>query len=127
MLRSFVLSAAMTVAFFSLAKAETVLLMAEERGCYWCARWTEEIGPIYPKTAVGKTAPLIRYNRRDETPDVLLKNSVRFTPTFILAHDGQEVGRIEGYPGEDFFWALLKTLFTDANIAINETGKTNDS
>ncbi|WP_339106674.1 hypothetical protein [Roseovarius rhodophyticola] len=37
--------------------AETYLLMAEEQGCYWCARWNEEIAHIYPKTAEGKTAP----------------------------------------------------------------------
>jgi hypothetical protein len=30
--------------------AETRLIMAEEEGCVWCARWNEEIAPIYPKT-----------------------------------------------------------------------------
>ena len=38
--------------------AETYLLMAEEQGCYWCARWDDEIAHIYPKTDEGKTAPL---------------------------------------------------------------------
>lgn len=40
-----------------LATADTVLLMAEEDGCYWCANWTKEIGPIYPKTPEGQMAP----------------------------------------------------------------------
>ena len=30
------------------------LVMVEEPGCPWCARWTAEIGPIYPKTAEGR-------------------------------------------------------------------------
>ena len=35
---------------------------------------------------------------------------IRYTPTFVLARDGREVGRIEGYPGDSFFWALLDKL-----------------
>ena len=41
---------------------------------------------------------------------VLLQRPVRYSPTFVLADDGREVGRIEGYPGEDFFWGLLENL-----------------
>lgn len=35
---------------------------------------------------------------------------VVFTPTFILVEDGNERARLEGYPGEDFFWPLLSRL-----------------
>ncbi|NNE86647.1 MAG: hypothetical protein HKN27_01105 [Silicimonas sp.] len=104
------------------AHAETYLLMAEEDGCIWCARWNEEIGPIYPKTAEGKTAPLRRYDLHSETPDVAFDRLVHYTPTFILVEDGQEVGRIEGYPGEDFFWGLLTMVFEAANIPLDQTG-----
>jgi hypothetical protein len=38
---------------------------------------------------------------------VTLASRPRFTPTFIVVQDGAEIGRIEGYPGEDFFWGLL--------------------
>jgi thioredoxin-related protein len=38
---------------------------------------------------------------------------VNFTPTFILMDDGQELGRIEGYPGENFFWAVLEKLLAE--------------
>ena len=47
---------------------------------------------------------------------------VSFTPTFILVQDGVEVGRIEGYPGEDFFWGLLGKMFDRANIPFDEAG-----
>ena len=36
-----------------------------------------------------------------------------FTPTFILVADGREAGRIEGYPGEDFFWGLLAKMLVE--------------
>jgi hypothetical protein len=35
---------------------------------------------------------------------------VRYTPTFVLVDRGREIGRIVGYPGEDFFWELLAGL-----------------
>lgn len=100
--------------------ADPVLLMAEEVGCYWCARWNEEIAHIYPKTAEGRTAPLQRYDLHNETPEVAFVRKVHFTPTFILVEDGQELGRIEGYPGEDFFWGLLSMMFQKANISLDE-------
>ena len=104
------------------AQAEPVLMMAEAPGCYWCARWHEEIGPIYPKTAEGHAAPLQRYDLQTGTPHVDFAQSVQFTPTFILVEDGVELGRVEGYPGEDFFWGLLGMMFERAEISLDETG-----
>lgn len=104
------------------AQAETYLFMAEEHGCAWCARWDAEISHIYPKTAEGRAAPLVRYDLHGETPDVDFRSRVRFTPTFILVEDGQEVARIEGYPGEDFFWALLTEMLRQAEVPLDETG-----
>lgn len=104
------------------AGAETYLLMAEEAGCHWCARWNEEIAHIYPKTAEGKTAPLQRYDLHGQAPDVSFTKRVHFTPTFILVQDQAEVGRIEGYPGEDFFWGLLTMMFEKANIQLDNEG-----
>lgn len=95
--------------------AETYLLMAEEEGCIWCARWNRDVAPEYPITAEGRAAPLRRIDIRAPIPDeITLKSSLRFTPTFVLIQDGQEVSRIEGYPGEDFFWGLLQKMLTDA-------------
>jgi hypothetical protein len=103
-----------------LAAADSYLLMAEEDGCYWCARWDKEISQIYPKTPEGKAAPLKRYDLRGETPDVDFKQRVTFTPTFIVVSDGKEVNRLEGYPGEDFFWGLLSQMLSRAGINLGE-------
>ena len=96
--------------------------MAEENGCAWCERWNKEIAHIYPKTVEGRTAPLVRYDLHSMTPDVSFERRVHFTPTFILVEDGQEVGRIEGYPGENFFWGLFGMMFEQAEITLDPTG-----
>ncbi len=97
--------------------AETSLVMVEEKGCIWCARWNDQIAPIYPKTAVGKAAPLRRIDVNDDAPDDLtFARSLHFTPTFVLMVDGNEISRIEGYPGEDFFWGLLEKMMANADL-----------
>lgn len=87
------------------------LWMFEEQGCYWCETWLEEIGPVYPKTWESKVAPLKRIDITDPLPEgITLERSIQYTPTFVLIENGREIGRIEGYPGEDFFWALLDQM-----------------
>lgn len=103
--------------FAGAAWADTALVMVEEKGCVWCARWNDEIAPIYPKTDAGKAAPLRRVDIRSDLPeDLTFDRKPRFTPTFVLMIDGQEVSRIEGYPGEDFFWGVLEKMMTDADV-----------
>ncbi|MDQ2091422.1 thioredoxin family protein [Marimonas arenosa] len=89
-----------------LAAAE--LVMVEQKGCTYCMEWHAVIGPIYPQSPEGAFAPLRRVDLRDGAPDgMTFDRKVSFTPTFILVENGRELGRIEGYPGEDFFWGLL--------------------
>lgn len=102
------------------AMADTFLVMVEEKGCMWCARWNEEIAHIYPKTKAGQAAPLRRIDIRADRPDDLtFARSLTFTPTFVLMIDGNEVSRIEGYPGEDFFWGLLEQMLSQASIDVS--------
>ncbi|MEM6276206.1 MAG: hypothetical protein AAF714_04600 [Pseudomonadota bacterium] len=115
-MRAVLLSVMLLLPFGSNAQTAQ-LLMGEEDGCYWCARWNADIGEIYPKTDKGALAPLMRINIRDPLPDgVSLKSKIIYTPTFVLLVDGVEHGRIEGYPGEDFFWGLLSMLMAEANL-----------
>lgn len=104
-------------------RAEMTLLMAEEDGCMWCARWDAEISGIYPKTPEGQAAPLQRVDIHRPTLDgIALQRPLYYTPTFVLLENGHEVGRIEGYPGEDFFWGLLGVLLRDAGVDIETSG-----
>ena len=92
-------------------------MMAEEPGCVWCARWNTEIGPIYEKTGEGAAAPLRRVDITMPIPeDIALARKVTFTPTFVLLIEGTEVQRLEGYPGEDFFWGLLGMMLDAADV-----------
>jgi hypothetical protein len=105
------------------ARADTFLIMAEETGCMWCAMWDRQIAPIYPKTPEGRAAPLRKINIHGELPDdVVLTGRITYTPTFILVDEGREVSRIEGYPGEDFFWGLLGKMLKEAGIDHDKSG-----
>lgn len=99
------------------AGAKVQMVMVEQDGCAYCQRWDAEIGPIYPKTDLGAAAPLRRIDLHDPVPaDLELARRLTFTPTFVLVVDGVELNRIEGYPGEDFFWALAERMAADAGL-----------
>jgi len=87
------------------------LLMFDDPGCVWCRRWTAEIGPGYPRSPEGRQAPLRRIHIRDQgKAGVALAQRINSTPTFVQVEDGQEVGRIAGYPGSDYFYPMLEEL-----------------
>ena len=87
------------------------LLMFERPDCVWCQRWDAEIAPAYPRTIEGSLAPLRRIHIRDQAiAGVLLERPVTVTPTFVLANDGREIGRILGHPGNEVFYGLLGEL-----------------
>lgn len=96
------------------AAAATELLMVEQSGCIYCERWHHDVGGEYALTDEGKAAPLRPIMLREMPPEgVQLQRPVVYTPTFVLLRDGVEAGRIEGYPGEDFFWGLLSGLLAE--------------
>ena len=97
--------------FFSYPVHATELIMVEAPGCHYCIEWKKTIGPIYPKTAAGQFAPLVTIDKSEPAPfQGGYTTPVIFTPTFVLVEEGEEIGRIQGYPGEDFFWAILEQM-----------------
>ena len=109
--RTVVAAIAMWLACLSPPALAAQLVMLEEDGCSWCELWNEEVGVIYHKTPEGKRARLRRVDIHDALPDdlaFLVKGG--YTPTFVLVDKGRELGRIRGYPGEDFFWGLLNKM-----------------
>lgn len=96
-------------------RAEMALLMLDQPACEWCELWEEEIGGAYHLTEEGAQAPLRRASIHNPLPDgIILDRRAHFTPTFVLLKDGREVGRLEGYAGEDFFYPMLNRLLADA-------------
>jgi hypothetical protein len=96
-----------------LSSSRVILLLVEDRGCPYCARWDREVGPGYVRSPEGHFAPLVRRYRG--SPDVA-SLAVMFSPTFVVLKDGQEIGRIVGYSGPDFFWSELSPLLDAAGI-----------
>ncbi|MEP4195330.1 MAG: hypothetical protein ABJL99_06780 [Aliishimia sp.] len=86
------------------------LVMVDQDGCHWCAQWNKDISKIYPKTDEGKRAPLRRVDLHDLPNDIAFQSPPVFTPTLVLVENGHELGRIEGYGGDEFFWFLLGKL-----------------
>lgn len=87
------------------------LLMLEQPGCVWCARFDAEIAPAWPRTEEGRLAPLRRVDITGEWPaDLAHIRKERFTPTFVLMDEGRELGRIRGYVGDEFFWYRIGEL-----------------
>lgn len=101
----------LTILLFPKLAASAELVLVEQQGCEWCEVWNEEIAPVYARTPEGRVAPLRRVDIHDPLPeDLKFIRGLAFTPTFVLVDQGKEVGRILGYPGEDFFWGLLQEL-----------------
>ncbi len=87
------------------------VVMFEEQGCVWCARWDREVGGVYPKTEEGRLLPLRRIEKgRALPPDLPRLGGLFATPTFVVVACGREIGRIVGYPGEEHFYGLLGGL-----------------
>jgi thioredoxin-related protein len=104
----------LTALFLAGPAAALELIMVERKGCHYCIAWKEDIGPAYPKTEMGRFAPLRMVDIAAAPPEgVTFDSRVVFTPTFVLVDDGEEIGRIEGHPGEEFFWGVLHRVLTE--------------
>lgn len=96
-----------------LAKA-TVLVMIEDRGCPYCARFDAEARDSYVKSREGLMAPLVRYRRGD--PAIAFLERIVYSPTFVLLVEGREVGRAVGYQGAELFWMEIAGLMAKAGL-----------
>ncbi len=96
------------------ANAPLRLIMVEETGCRFCMKWDADVGASYAHSRQGAVAPLLRVKR--DAPELAAFAPIVYTPTFIVTEGGKEIGRITGYPGEDFFWEELAVLLEKAGI-----------
>lgn len=116
----------MTAPAVDWAETPVRLLMVEQRGCIYCARWNAEIGEGYANTAEGRAAPLLRVDVDGPWPDGLtLGAQPQVTPTFILLDRGEEIARMPGYVGDQYFYPLLDQMLDklpeNAAAAVSET------
>lgn len=87
------------------------LLVIEDPRCGPCLLFDQQIGPLYSKTDEGRVAPLrrIAYGAAVPAPYAFI-GPARTAPTFVLVDRGREVGRFEGYSGDELFWMNLTAL-----------------
>jgi hypothetical protein len=112
----------LTWAGFALAaNAPLRLIMVEVTGCRFCMKWNADVGTSYAKSREGTAAPLLRV--KPGAPELAAFAPVVYTPTFIVAEGGKEIGRITGYPGESFFWEELAALLEKAGISSDPAGR----
>lgn len=109
----FAIAALALLAGFVLAPARAAeLLVFEQKGCPFCEAFDAEIAPHYGESAIGRLAPLRRVNIHDDRRGGIpgLAPAV-FTPTFVLlGDDAREIGRLEGYPGERWFYPEIEAV-----------------
>ncbi len=92
----------------TLAANDIELLVIEQDFCPYCERFNREIALTYPKTSEGQRAPLRKLDLFEPWPSEYVNvTPANFTPTFILVHNGLEIDRITGYPGDEYFWFLI--------------------
>jgi len=130
-MRSFILKRGLTkilipvLALYATPACALELIMFETKGCIWCKKWRDEIGPIYPKTEEGKFAPLRQIDMiKDAREQFKINAPITISPTFVLVSEKNEVGRIVGYPGEEFFWSLLSELIEKATVFQQKQNRT---
>ena len=97
------------------AQSGLTLIMVDEPGCSYCRKFDAQIGPGHQKTEEGKFAPLMRVRRK--SPELKGYNPVIYTPTFLLVRRGEELGRLTGYPGPEYFYTELDALLATAGFA----------
>lgn len=102
------------------AVAPVQLVMVDDLGCPYCARWDLEVGGGYANSAEGRHAPLVRIRRGDRR--LAAFKAITHTPTFIVLDNGSEAGRITGYPGAHFFWPMLEEILRKTGYSAPKAG-----
>jgi hypothetical protein len=99
----------------ALAQSGLILLMVDDVNCRYCRKFDAEIGGGYPRSPQGRIAPLQKVRRKSR--ELQPFNPVIYTPTFLLVRRGEELGRITGYPGADYFYPELDLLLAKEGYA----------
>ena len=102
---------ALTIFFFSFInntypEVRGKLLYFYSDTCAYCKAWENEIANIYLKTEFEDEFQLsfIDFFFNVDLEKYGISKIVKVTPTFIFVKDKTEVGRIEGYNGQELFW-----------------------
>ena len=99
------------------AEVKGKLLYFYSDTCAYCKKWENEIANIYLKTEFEDEFKLSFINvfSNVKLENYGISKTVKVTPTFIFVKDKMEVGRIEGYNGQDLFWWQVDEIIKSNN------------
>ena len=90
------------------AAADSRLIMVTSDYCPSCQAWELDVGKVYDKSPYATKLPLTRVEIGSKMPGgVTFQKPVVGTPTFLVIHNGQEIGRQNGYIDAEMFWWWL--------------------
>ena len=86
--------------------------------CAYCKAWENEIANIYLKTEFEDQFKLsfIDFSSNADFEKYGISKIVKVTPTFIFLEDKTEVGRIEGYNGQELFWWQVDEIIKSVSL-----------
>ena len=86
--------------------------------CAYCKAWENEIANIYLKTEFEDQFKLsfIDFSSNADFEKYGISKIVKVTPTFIFVKDKTEVGRIEGYNGQELFWWQVDEIIKSGSL-----------
>ena len=86
--------------------------------CAYCKAWENEIANIYLKTEFEDQFKLsfIDFSSNADFEKYGISKIVKVTPTFIFVEDKTEVGRIEGYNGQELFWWQVDEIIKSGSL-----------
>ena len=100
------------------AEVRGKLLYFYSNTCAYCKAWENEIANIYLKTEFEDQFKLsfIDFSSNADFEKYGISKIVKVTPTFIFVEDKTEVGRIEGYNGQELFWWQVDEIIKSSSI-----------
>ena len=86
--------------------------------CAYCKAWENEIANIYLKTEFEGQFKLsfVDFSSNADLEKYGISKIVKVTPTFIFVKDKTEVGRIEGYNGQELFWWQVDEIIKSGSL-----------
>ena len=86
--------------------------------CAYCKAWENEIANIYLKTEFEDQFKLsfIDFSSNADFEKYGISKIVKVTPTFIFVKNKTEVGRIEGYNGQELFWWQVDEIIKSGSL-----------
>ena len=103
------------------AEVRGKLLYFYSNTCAYCKAWENEIANIYLKTEFEDQFELsfIDFFSEAYLEKYGISKIVKVTPTFIFVKDKTEVGRIEGYNGQELFWWQVDDVIANIRLKKN--------